>query len=63
LTNSLQNGSAQRSRSEGDATANPAGAPNLFTALDQQLGLKLERRKKVMDRLVIDRVERTPTAN
>ena len=41
----------------------PAG-PSLFTALEEQLGLKLELRKNIMlDVLVVDHVERTPTVN
>jgi uncharacterized protein (TIGR03435 family) len=36
--------------------------PSLTTALQQQLGLKLESRKEVVDMLVIDRIEH-PTEN
>jgi len=36
--------------------------PSLTTALQQQLGLKLESRKELVDMLVIDRIER-PTEN
>jgi len=35
-------------------------SPNLFTALQEQLGLKLEQRKGPVDLLVIDHLERTP---
>ncbi len=37
--------------------------PTLFTALPQQLGLKLEARKMPVELFVIDRIERTPTGN
>lgn len=38
-------------------------APNLFTAVQEQLGLKLEPRKTPVDLLVIDHVEKTPVEN
>jgi uncharacterized protein (TIGR03435 family) len=34
---------------------------SLFTAVQEQLGLKLERRRLPVDVLVIDRIDRTPT--
>jgi uncharacterized protein (TIGR03435 family) len=40
----------------------PAG-PSLFTALEDQLGLKLEARKGPVDILVVDSAEKVPTAN
>jgi uncharacterized protein (TIGR03435 family) len=47
--------------------APPDGAgdtvPNLFDALWQQLGLKLEEKKTQLDVLVIDHVDRVPTEN
>jgi uncharacterized protein (TIGR03435 family) len=46
---------------EAQATA-PDAPPGLFTAIQDQIGLKLERVKAPADVLVIDKVER-PTAN
>jgi uncharacterized protein (TIGR03435 family) len=37
--------------------------PSLFTALETQLGLKLEQKKVSVDILLIDHVERVPTEN
>jgi uncharacterized protein (TIGR03435 family) len=37
-------------------------APDLFTAVQQQLGLKLEERKEITETLVVDHIER-PSAN
>ena len=38
-------------------------SPNLFTALQEQLGLKLEQRKGPVELLVIDHLEKTPVEN
>jgi uncharacterized protein (TIGR03435 family) len=38
-------------------------APNLFTAVQEQLGLKLEPRKSPVELLVIDHIEKTPVEN
>jgi uncharacterized protein (TIGR03435 family) len=38
-------------------------SPNLFTALQEQLGLKLEQRKGPVDLLVIDHLEKVPIEN
>jgi uncharacterized protein (TIGR03435 family) len=40
------------------------GEPSIFVALRKQLGLKLNKLKDVpLDLIVVDRVEKTPTAN
>ena len=38
-------------------------APDIFTAIEQQLGLKLEPRNESLQILVIDHLERIPTEN
>ena len=46
------------------AASEPADVPNLFTALEKQLGLKLQKGEDVkVDVLVIDRADKAPVEN
>ena len=47
---------------EAPRDSNDSG-PTIFTALQSQLGLKLESRKGPVELLVVDSVEKTPTRN
>ena len=46
----------------GEANSGSSG-PTLFAAVQDQLGLKLERRRQPVEVLVIDRLDRMPTEN
>ena len=43
--------------------ADAAAAPALFTAIDEQLGLKLEARKGPVEVLIVDSADRVPIEN
>jgi uncharacterized protein (TIGR03435 family) len=45
------------------ASADPTGALSLYDAVNRQLGLKLEMRKRMMPVLVIDHIEEKPVDN
>ena len=47
----------------GEGTAVGAPGPSIFTALREQLGLKLEPRKELQKVMVVDRVNKEPTPN
>ncbi len=46
-----------------ESPATDLTGPSLFTALHEQLGLKLEQRRAPAEVIVIDRIETTPTGN
>jgi uncharacterized protein (TIGR03435 family) len=48
---------------EGASSDTTASAPSIFTAIQEQLGLKLEPRKIIVPTLIVERVERIPSAN
>jgi uncharacterized protein (TIGR03435 family) len=41
----------------------PAGVPNIFTAIRETLGLRLEPRREQVETVVIDHIERVPAEN
>jgi uncharacterized protein (TIGR03435 family) len=56
-------GAAAAPRPASDDVADPSGAVTLPEAIDKQLGLKLEQKKRMVQVLVIDHVEAKPTEN
>jgi len=41
----------------------PSTAPSIFRAAEEQLGLKLERKKVAVEFLIVDHIDRSPTEN
>jgi uncharacterized protein (TIGR03435 family) len=58
-----RDGAGAAPRPSGDDVADPSGAVTLPEAIDKQLGLKLEQKKRMVQVLVIDHVEAKPTEN
>ncbi|HVW08308.1 MAG TPA: TIGR03435 family protein, partial [Bryobacteraceae bacterium] len=57
-------GSALSGAAATDGPSTPSGAPNLFTAIENQLGLRLVKSEGVpVDVLVIDHIDKRPTEN
>ena len=48
---------------EPDSRTEPAGAPDLFSAIQQQLGLQLVRKKIPFDVVVVESIDKRPTEN
>ncbi len=56
-------GEAGRAEGALPSASEPTGALTLFEAVEKQLGLKLEMRKRLMPVIVIDHIEQKPTDN
>jgi uncharacterized protein (TIGR03435 family) len=48
---------------DADQAPDPSGSLTIFEALEKQLGLKLEKRKRTVQMVVIDHLEQKPTEN
>jgi len=63
-SDSVKEGSASlTAAAPGEAPAPAGGGRTIFAALERDLGLKLEKTKGMIDVLVIDHAEKTPTPN
>jgi uncharacterized protein (TIGR03435 family) len=60
----LQNGvPGQQPAAGGENASDPSGGVSLPDAMNKQLGIKMEMRKRPMQVLVIDHIEEKPTEN
>lgn len=59
----FSNGVLRAAPTGADSVAAELDGPTIFTALQEQLGLKLQSKKATIEALVIDHLERVPTEN
>jgi uncharacterized protein (TIGR03435 family) len=56
-------GRGRGGRGTASEVSDPKGGPDIFSAIQSQLGLKLEPKKTMVDVLVVDHAEKVPTEN
>jgi uncharacterized protein (TIGR03435 family) len=54
---------AMREQAPAEGASEPAGAYDIFTAIEKQLGLRLVNTRRPMDLLVVEHAEKVPTEN
>ena len=59
----FSNGALRAARAGSEPVASEPDGPTIFTALQDQLGLKLQSKKASIEALVIDHLETVPTEN